>query len=183
MVEKSAPRRRTTTAVTPRGQSDMEANGGQTVLSGLAAAMGFNGQRPSIVGTGRRASVNPTGLTVASEGATVQPRRRRCSLGAAMMPSSLSGGGGSCGGDRRTDEVCARLEGLAKKMEAKSAGVGEAQLRAILLEHQSSLEAQQLAHAKKLRDEIRSLADVQRQQARRPAILTVAILTMARQDM
>ena len=61
--------------------------------------------------------------------------------------------------------MCARLEGVAKKLEARSAGVGEAQLRAILLEHQSSLEAQQLAQTKKFRDEIRSLADVQRQQA------------------
>ena len=61
--------------------------------------------------------------------------------------------------------MCARLEGVAKKLEARSAGAGEAQLRAILLEHQSSLEAQQLAQTKKLRDEIRSLADVQRQQA------------------
>ena len=61
--------------------------------------------------------------------------------------------------------MCARLERLAKQLEASSAGVGEAQLRAILLEHQRSLEAQQLALAKKLRDEIRSLADVQRQQA------------------
>ena len=111
---------------------------------------------------------------MSSEGATarnsdagqapVQPRRRRCSLGAVLMPSSLSGGG-SCGEDRRTNEVCARLEGVAKKLEARSAGVGEAQLRAILLEHQSSLEAQQLAQTKKFRDEIRSLADVQRQQA------------------
>ena len=61
--------------------------------------------------------------------------------------------------------MCARLEGVAKKLEARSAGVSEAQLRALLLEHQSSLEAQQLAQAKKLRDEMRSLADVQRQQA------------------
>ena len=174
MVEKSAPRRRTTTAVSSRCSSDMDANGGRTVLSGLAAAMGFNGERPSVVGTGRRASVNAAGVGVSSEGATsrnsdagqapVQPRRRRCSLGAVLMPSSLSGGG-SCGEDRRTNEVCARLEGVAKKLEARSAGVGEAQLRAILLEHQSSLEAQQLAQTKKFRDEIRSLADVQRQQA------------------
>ena len=167
MVEKDPPRRRTTTAVSSRSSCDMEANGGRTVLNGLAAAMGFN-ERPSIVGTGRRASVNPTGVGVSRNSdpgqPTVPPRRRRCSLGAVLMPSSLPGGG-SCGGDRRTDEVCARLERLAKQLEASSAGVGEAQLRAILLEHQRSLEAQQLALAKKLRDEIRSLADVQRQQA------------------
>ena len=94
--------------------------------------------------------------------------------------------------------LCARLEGVATMLEARSAALGEAQLRAILLEHQSAIEAQQLAQAKtltrtrsltlilalaltltltlilaltptlsqakKLRDEMRGLADLQRQQ-------------------
>ena len=46
--------------------------------------------------------------------------------------------------------LCARLEGLASMLEARSAAVGEVQLRAILHEHQSALEAQQLAQAKTL---------------------------------
>ena len=41
--------------------------------------------------------------------------------------------------------LCARLESVASMLEARSAAVGEAQLRAILHEHQSALEAQQLA--------------------------------------
>ena len=41
--------------------------------------------------------------------------------------------------------LCARLESVASMLEARSAAVGEAHLRAILLEHQSALEAQQLA--------------------------------------
>ena len=46
--------------------------------------------------------------------------------------------------------LCARLESVASMLETRSAAVGEAQLRAILLEHQSALEAQQLAQAKTL---------------------------------
>ena len=172
MAEKSAPRRRSSSTVssrylsdgTPtavsspvassRCSSDMEANGARTVLSGLAAAMGFNGERTSIVGAVRRASASPIGVRALSEEAaslnsdpsqpTALPRRRRCSLGS-LMPSSQSGGAGSCGGERRTNMLCARLESVASMLEARSAAVGEAQLRAILHEHQSALEAQQLA--------------------------------------
>ena len=46
--------------------------------------------------------------------------------------------------------LCARLESVTSMLEARSAAVGEAQLRAILHEHQSALEAQQLAQAKTL---------------------------------
>ena len=175
MAEKSAPRRRSSSTVssrylsdgTPtavsspvassRCSSDMEANGARTVLSGLAAAMGFNGERTSIVGAVRRASASPVGVRALSEEAaslssdpsqpTALPRRRRCSLGS-LMPSSQSGGAGSCGGEKRTNMLCARLESVASMLEARSAAVGEAQLRAILLEHQSALEAQQQAQAR-----------------------------------
>ena len=159
---KKAPRRNTCTAVASRLPGN-EANGGRNVFSGLAAAMGFNGERP--VGTGRRTSVDPAGTSPSAGNRNSDPGRRRRSLGATLKPSGLSGGAGSCGGGKRTDDVCARLERLVQKLEEGSAGLGEEQLRTLLLEHQRSLEAQQHTQATQLREELRSLADVQRQQA------------------